>query len=641
MNVSIYSDKPDAALSSTALTHWIEFYIRQHEITHPFFTLIGASETFQDEIDCFKEAGWKDNQHSEQLTNCLLINLCSISTKEINDIVDRYPLAQIVLVQADSGSKKTPYLAMLEAKGFRILKERNSVTLLSKKDLEIHVLSANLKLGTPEVKSALQQSWCRIRNLPESTSVDLLSVDPRILLVHERFDIAIKAHYARLYRDGLAPTWREYAYREQVTRITGPDQNICEHDGSGKSGIEQFTSAFHHLLKDGPAESIPTVPVDNSWIAFDGAHRIAAAIVMERDIHIARIHARGNNLANANFFADTSSGHAACPTEIIDEAAIEYCRIKSGLVLAMIFPTVASEASAIEELEQVGKIVYRKDILLTPAAGIGLLRQAYLGHAWSEDISKGSGFMHKVKSCFPFSGVVRVILLDGCEPSTVRPVKERIRAHYSIGNHSIHIADGDDEVLRMACVLFNDNSIELLRLGLGTLPGFHSMLFSFRDWIENNNLDAELFCIDGSAVLSLLGLRECRDLDFLFHGNPKQLPETPKRVDCHNKMSDYHCPIADIIGDPRLHCWYMGIKFCLPRTVLEMKERRGENKDFIDVGLLRSKLPPQQSRLIRRLKSRAIWMRAYSRIRFVVALNQLKKPLRPLVHTIRKYRGKK
>ena len=635
----------DKSLLRNAFTRFLENYLQRQPHTDKIFACIGVGETLSEAVTVLRVLGWiqerqvaLEGEGEYSSVSCLLIAVNQTNSSSIEQALTRCTDTQLILVHAESGAKKTPCLEFLEARGFHILYERGDVSYLTRIEPKINTIEVGLRLNDSLVQFVLQKSQRRISNLPKTTEVELLSVEASLLLVPERFDIAIKAHYARLYRDGLAPSWRNYVYREQAVRITGPGQDVCEHDGSGKSGIKQFTAAFHRLLEVLPPENIPIVPVDDAWIAFDGAHRIAAAIVMARDIQVARIKASSKSLADADFFSKASAGNTPCAIEILDEAAIEYCRIKSGLVLAMIFPTVASESTAIEELERVGRIVYRKDVLLTPSAGMGLLRQAYLGHAWAEDTSKYSGFMHKVKSCFPFSGVVRAVLLDGCPPSAIRPVKERIRAHYGVGNHSIHITDGDDEVLRMAQVLFNENSTELLRLGLGAMPGFHTMLFSFRDWIENNNLDAELFCIDGSAVLSLLDLRECRDLDFLFHGNPGKLPETPARVDCHNDLSRYHSStIADIVGDPRLHCWYMGLKFCAPRTVLEMKENRGENKDYIDVGLLRSKLPLQQSQAIKRFKSQVIWVQAYCRIGFALALNHLKKPIRPLVRKLRQY----
>jgi hypothetical protein len=433
-------------------------------------------------------------------------------------------------------------------------------------------------------------------------------VEAPLLLVHDRFDIAIKAMYARLWLTDRGRTWRDYAYYHQAVRITGPGREVVEHDGSGKSGLEQFKETFHSLLKKLEPDEIPTVPVDDRWCAFDGAHRIAAAIATQRNVKLAKIHSPSTSFPSAAYFSNKTHGHTPLPREVLDEGAIEYCRIKSGLVLALIFPTVVSEHFAVDQLKMIGEIIYRKDIEISPSAGAGLLKQAYLGHQWAHDSENSPGFIHKVKSCFPFRGVLRAILLDNCNPLVLRDVKDSIRSHYRVGNHSIHCTDGDDEVLRLARVVFNENSLAFLRMGVNASEAFHQRLFVYRDWIEKNMLDEEAFCVDGGSILGLMGLRESRDLDFLYDGDSSLLPDTPPKVDNHNEISGFYShSVSDIVGDPRLHGWYMGVKFCNPVMVAEMKRQRNETKDRVDIMLLDSRLPAKHHHrlhLLFRIKAR-------------------------------------
>ena len=587
----------------------------------------------------FKKLGWRKKNEltvnkSITTVNCLLVLVENIELSQLIQKIKKYPQTQLVFLKTNNTVKKKIYFELLEKKGFRLIFERKKINYFTNIGFTLKKISLDLALGDNQVQLILQASQRRIRKLPKKTTVDILSVKAPLLLVPERFDIAIKAHYARLYLDKLAPSWREYAYSEQAIRITGPGNDIKEYDGTGKSGIQQFLCEFHRLISATEPDKIPIVPVDNNWVAFDGSHRIAAAIATKRDIQVARIHNNSKSIAQSEFFKSTLNGHITCPDEILDEAAIEYCRLKSGLVLALIFPSVDSEIAAIRELEKVGKIVYKKNILLTPGEGAGLLRQAYLGHDWVENSGNTEGFINKIKACFPFTGLLRVVLLDSCKSSLIRSCKGRIRDFYNVGNHSIHIADGDDEVLRMARVLFNDNSIKLLGY-LGTLPFFHKLLFDFRDWIERNSLDEELFCIDGSSVLSMLNLRECRDLDFIFHGSPEQLPLEPRLINCHNESSYYYNhSISDIIGDPRLHCWYMGIKFCTPSLILKMKQNRGEQKDFVDIKLL-TKLKLEKSNINEKLKFQIVRSLAFFYVHIFKLKNYLKKLLRPLINKFR------
>jgi hypothetical protein len=602
------------------------------------FTCIGSHKYFSLEIAALRELKWIEESLSEgnKSAACLLVDAANCNVVELNEWLDGRPGIELVLIHAETGTKKTPYLAILERLGFHIVLERGRITLLKLASHKFTVMKTGLRLDSHEIRLVLLKSWRRIRNLDSSTSVDLLSVNASLLLVPDRFDIAIKALYGRLWQDKRAEAFRDYAYFENLLRITGPGNEIDELDGSGKSGIEQFRAAFHSLLINLKPGDIPAVPIDTNWCAFDGAHRIASAIVMNREVQVARIDQNSKSRADASFLSGKAHGHPPCPTEILDEAAIEYCRIKDGLVLALIFPAVVSERFAIEQLKKIGRTVYRKDIALSSEAGAALLRQAYLGHAWTEAGLDNPGFADKVKSCFPFGGTVRAILMDGCDPRDIRPTKDCIRAHYGNGNHSIHLTDGDDEVLRLARVLFNKNSIDLLEAGVGQLPGFEHKLFAYRDWLETNALDEEAFCIAGSAVLSLLGLRECRDLDFLFHGDPSMLPATPARIDCHNDLASlYGRSIADMVGDPRLHCWYMGIKFCTPKVVLEMKEMRREIKDLSDAAMLRSKLPVEHGKAINYVLINANKINGNVRAGLAALIRSLKKMLRPFLQKIK------
>lgn len=573
-----------------------EDIFKRYPPAHKSFACPGASGNFRvlAAILCDK-FGWSENDiggaHQDQIA-LLLISIKDFISADIETLLSELGAPSLILLHCSIESKKQWLFKLMEDRGYRIYCEIDHYVYFYLFSSTARLVSDGLRLGGAEAKEILKTSWRRISKLSEDTELELISVAARELLVPRRFDIAIKAHYARLWLAGCAKSWREYAYYEHILRITGPAKTVQEYDGTGKEGLEHFLNTFHSLLGDLDPAEIPHVPVDAAHIAFDGAHRIAAAIAKGRNVNCARLHNPSSAVATADFFQGVSLGHSPCPIEILDEAAIEYCRIKDTAAVALVFPTVASEDAAIQQLSEIGEIVYRKDIVLSPEAGGGLLRQVYLGNSWLNDASLTSGFLHKQRSCFPFTGMLRVLLLDRFEPKDLRPVKETIRSAYGVGNHSIHITDSYEETLRTARTLFNQNSVKVLSLGIGNLPGFHEKLRALRDWVQINGIDENLLCVDGSAVLSVLGLRECRDVDFLYHGDPRGLPPLPKRVDCHNDQEKFHAhKIEDIVGDPRLHFWYMGIKFCTPELIRDMKRKRGESKDRVDVIMLQSILP--------------------------------------------------
>lgn len=554
-------------------------------VNKPNKTLIRLANILSNDL------GWKE---IEKITTLNVLDLVISTGVDLSDwsagLPNRFIVPQFLLLHVGPSRRRTNLFTHVEKMGYRIFRELSEFVFLYQPISTIKTISSGHTLEDSIIHNLLGGNSRKVNYLPKETRADCISVEGPELLTPSRFDIAIKSHYARLWLKNLAKNWREFVYSEQAVRITGPGKEIIEY-GTKKRGIEAFYENFHSLLGNVKPDTIPHVPVDSALVVFDGSHRISAAIATKRRINCVRIYSNAKRHAGVGFFTQRRGGHSPCPQVIIDEAALEYCRIKDSVAIALIFPAVTDETKAIDELKEVADIVYRKDILLSPEAGGSVLRQVYEGHSWLKENEKRSGFLHKKKSCFPYSGMLRVLLLDQIETQSLRKVKEKIRSIYSIGNHSIHITDSSHETVRVARALFNRNSVELLKMGIGSLPGFHEIFFLYRNWVEANSIDEEMVCIDGSAILSLLGLRECNDIDFLYHGDASALPPTPNRIDCHNDLQQFHKElIPDILGDPRLHCWYMGVKFCAPQIVLEMKENRAESKDRQDVLLLRSKI---------------------------------------------------
>lgn len=603
------------------------------------FHVIDCNEKHTQEANILEnELHWEKTHRQEEAT-CLIFSLVNNQSSLINDVLEKSINAKYVLLDVEIGTKKTDLLANLESHGFRILFERLNITYLTNFKKQFKLLEKNLNLGHEEVIDALGTSIRKVRKLPKDTVVDLVEAEGQDLLKAERFDVAIKAHYGRLWKQKIAESWRDFVFFEQALRITGPSKEIIEHDGSGKSGIDQFKLIFHSLMKKIEISNIPTIPVDKNYLAFDGAHRIAAAIVEKRKVRLAKVDTICSSHPRADFFAGTSHGHKSLSSDILEEAVIEYCRIKSGLVLALIFPSVSLKTFASAALSELGSIVFEKDFICSPKAGAGLLRQAYLGQNWVHKDEKNSGLAYKVKCCFPYLGTVRAVLIDDCDPRNIRSIKEKIRNHYGIGNHSIHITDGDEELLRISRVVFNKNSLDLLQMGVSNLPNFHNKLFVYRDWLERNQLNEELFSVDGSALLALLGLRECRDLDFLYGRDPESLPHLPHKVDCHNSLEKFHNhTISDILGDPRLHCWYMGVKFTSPNLVRDMKASRNELKDRKDVRLLNTRLLLDRPKWLRKMNFYGVVLMSYISSKLHAVIQRVKAPLRPIVNIYRNWK---
>ena len=86
--------------------------------------------------------------------------------------------------------------------------------------------------------------------------------------------------------------------------------------------------------------------------------------------------------------------------------------------------------------------------------------------------------------------------------------------------------------------------------------------------------------ITGSTILSLYGLRDCKDIDLIYYKNAP--------VDSHNQYlkRQYRLTLDDIINNPLYHLYYNGFKYVSLEVIKNMKKVRNEQKDIIDVGLI-------------------------------------------------------
>jgi hypothetical protein len=497
----------------------------------------------------------------------------------------------IVLVHVPESSLETFAISFFESNNYRLHKQIGNLHIFEKANtwLNVHFNTAPVK--DESVQQFLTFGWRKLEHLPLETQTWMGTINPLELLVPKRFDIAIKLLFVRLFWFELATKWRNYAYKELALRITGPGSEIIEH-GTTKKGGEEFIATFESLIKSFNASKIPPVPVDQNMVAFDGSHRIAAGIFNRSPIRCARVNTANSINANYLFFKNSRNGHLPLDSSILDEAAIEYSSYRRSARLAIIYPVVTNQDFAHNMLEEFAEIAYKKQIKMNPRQGRELLRQIYHGNYWFSKGREEKGLESKQKSSFPYAGTMTAILIDNFLFSDLREIKEQIRAHYSLANHSIHITDSYDETVRLSKVVFNKGSIQILDRGTKPSTAFLNNLYQYRDWIDSTGIEPSLFCIDGSSLLSLGGIREANDTDFLFHGAETDLQKLPEGIELHNNQAKYHSkPVSSIIGDPKNHFWYMGVKFISPELLLEMKKNRNERKDIQDIIWLKSMLP--------------------------------------------------
>jgi hypothetical protein len=193
-------------------------------------------------------------------------------------------------------------------------------------------------------------------------------------------------------------------------------------------------------------------------------------------------------------------------------------------------------------------------------------------------------------------------------------MKENIRKIFNVNKHSIHIKDTIEEVEDFSKLVFNNNTVHWLNYSsFNKFDWFEKLFKHYKLWLTKNKLLFSDFCVDGSATLSVYGIRTARDLDFLYSGN-KQTSTGFKEIDCHNlRLNDDKALINEIIYNPNNYLYYKGLKFLSLQKLKDFKIKRSESKDLDDVVKIDALLNNKQIKLsfnkqIKLLFNKSFWI---------------------------------
>ncbi len=428
--------------------------------------------------------------------------------------------------------------------------------------------------------------------LPMKNGIRYDEMDPEKLFSHKRFDLAAKYIYVKHRDMGVDCDWARRLYSEHIKAFNG----YLEPDGSGKKGekafIDSFDTTIDSIRVKGFDDALSMLPITQSGDLIEGSHRLAACTYYRKPVKTLGF-SFDTWAYPYDFFLKRGLSANYC-----DAMAYEYCKLKENTYLALLFPSaVGHDDEARTILQQYGSIFYEKEVRLFNNGPLLLMTQIYKNENWLGDLSNNFGGAHtKARECFRSNSPLRVFLVETDNQQGLKDAKDKIRAIYKISNHSIHINDTHDETVRVSQLLFNENSIHFLNHAtLKALPQFQKHYRTLRQACAGkDHNEVELLCVTGSAVMALYGIRDARDIDYFHFGNA--LPEDPAGgLGSHNKeVHNYTTTRDDIIFNPENHFYFDNFKFASLDVVRTMKEKRGEEKDKVDVGLIRNFLGATQ-----------------------------------------------
>ena len=414
------------------------------------------------------------------------------------------------------------------------------------------------------------------------------SLNPLELISPQRFDILAKYIYAKGRENKYDSSFFVDVYREHLYAW-----NKINSDFDGKYNLNDYINSFHNTLdsikKEGFDSKKSQIPIisKKSISPLNGAHRAAASLLYNKNVScIPGTPKKDGMLCDFNYLKNKG-----LKIHWLDMMALEYAKLKDDTFVISLFPscTHTKDEEVRNILRKAGEIVYEKDVYLNKEGGSRYAVEMYKGEEWIGNIHNNfHGASNKARLCFTNNlKPLKVFLMKFPKNEThIREVKENIRHLFGIGNHSVHINDTHEETIRLAKVLFNDNSIHFLNNSKEDhIQSFEEHINYFKQFIEYNNLDIDDYCITSSSVLSRYGLRPGKDLDYLHRG--PQIEGHPL-IHSHNEYSigKYSTTIDDIIYNPMNHFYYGGIKYATLDIILKLKTKRNEEKDKTDIKLI-------------------------------------------------------
>lgn len=404
-------------------------------------------------------------------------------------------------------------------------------------------------------------------------SYEIKTLKAKDLLNHTRFDLAFKLLYLEMKNKNVKFTkeiYKDHIRAFSLGKFTEPGN---EEKNSFHKFVEEFSKTFEDIKVNGFDINKTLIPLSETNSALDGAHRISSAIYLHKKVNCISL-ARMTDVYDYKFFYSRN-----VPSEMLDVVATKFVEYADKVYVAFLWPTAQGHDDKIEKV--IPNIVYRKEMTLTSNGAHNLLSQIYYGEEWLgsvEDDFRGS--QGKLVECFKSFEPVRIIAFQADSLDEVLVIKDKVREIFNVGKHSIHITDTKEEAIRVARVVFNDNSIHFLNYAKpNRYISTHKKIDKFKEFIVKNELDINDVVLDSGIVLSAYGLRESSDIDYFVDDNEK--------LKYHDEELEYHDEEKlELIYNPKNYFYFNDLKFISFNQLYKMKKNRGEVKDINDCKMM-------------------------------------------------------
>lgn len=429
----------------------------------------------------------------------------------------------------------------------------------------------------------------------------MIWVPPQMLLCSKRLDVAVKVLYGReivgqrsMFSDSDAA---DLYGRHIHLRTRGTEPNAYYRKDSVAAYRRQFSSVIADVSRNGfdPSEPIPVSR--KSGIILNGAHRLAAALVLgiDRVPVLYDDNALGRAWGFDWFFENGFSRRE------ISEIALAWLELREFRdVVGILWPSEPNiHADIIAYLRTLGDFLYLEkwDI------GSAIREMVFDVYAYDYGASVefiANNIARKSERLERKGGEVVVFALSG-EGLSGKFVKDSVRGRFGESIEApdfdiIHCGNDDEESRYLAMVAINQANMGAYSCRTQPSQALIKRLQALEEYCRRNDIPAREVCVVGGACLDVIGVKASDDLDFVcsygirrrnfFPGSGNILEEIDianenycKKIDVGDWWSD-----DDLINYGDLHCLVRGFKFARSELVVERKRYSLRDKDRIDIA---------------------------------------------------------
>lgn len=434
------------------------------------------------------------------------------------------------------------------------------------------------------------------------------SVDALSLLSPRRIDILTRYRLMQAMSQATSSSWGIEMYREYLERCNLKSGYVDGHKTSFEHYLSDFSSLFISLKENGFQDNANAIPVVGG-IPINGAHRTAACIALKISTQIEEV---DEPRYQQTYEYLESIGY---PKDFIHDVSLAYVELKTTTRYLMLVGGVHQEHVNFKKtMCDLFQIVGYSQFRVSLFGQSNLIKTMYSDNDWWEE-SYIDGFKSLRFTGGDASNLATIVFIDTLEDLV--KVKEDLRKKIladDIFKRRIHGSDNHFQTLYMAQSVLNRNSIHYLNNS--SLNTDSPILAKISKAAERGKLNISDYCLVGSSVMELYGIRNARDIDMVSNKT------------CDSKFSMYgldidaiehrdsHPTYSFLNSDPRFFFWVNGIKVMSLDSLITFKLNRGTPKDRDDLEMifnfLREKTFHFSTKQKIRVNRRSLKVRAYA-----------------------------